>query len=143
LIFFAFNWGLARRLANRGIYVEGQKLLVEICKQLMDEPKLWAIYDESDQEVPADDLIFKAKLRGFAHLHLNMFEIMFLEAPREAWFGENQSNVWGRYFKTTLKNSTLIREVLAEPEGKGIWSKRMMKRYVAWKKEAGCQVQGK
>ena len=109
----------------------------------MDEPKLWAIYDESEQEVPADDLTFKAKLRGFAHLHLNMFEIMFLEAPREGWIWENQSNIWGRYFKTTLNNSKLIRDVLEEPEGHGIWSKRMMKRYAKWKKAAACEAQRK
>jgi hypothetical protein len=69
------------RLANRGIYVEGQKLLVQICKQLIDDPELWAIYDESDQQAPKDDGSFQGKLRGFAHLHLNMFEIMFSGSP--------------------------------------------------------------
>lgn len=142
LVFFLLNWRLARRLANRGIYVEGQKLLVEICKQLMDDPRLWTVYDESDQEAPKGDIQFQGKLRGFAHLHLNMFEIMFLEAPRAGIFWENQSNVWVRYFKVTLSNSRPIRAVLEEPASKGIWSKRMVKIYEEWKREAGLPAGG-
>jgi hypothetical protein len=136
LIFFLLNWRLAWRLANRGIYVEGQKLLVEICKQLMDDPKLWAIYDDSRLPELVDNAEFQGKLRGFAHLHLNMFEIMFLEAPRRGIIRENQSDVWVRYFNNTLSNSTLLREVLEEPASKGIWSKRMLRIYEKWKQRS-------
>jgi hypothetical protein len=83
-ITFGVNFGMTRRMANRSIYVDGQRFLIEICKQLMDAPLLWCIYDDDPLEKrnkeAMSDLLFQAKLRAFAHLHLNMFEIVLVEA---------------------------------------------------------------
>ena len=72
------NYTLTRRNSDRAIYIEGQKFLLEICKQLMADPSLWCIYDEwciyDDEELQKDSSVneatplFRAKIRAFAHL---------------------------------------------------------------------------
>jgi hypothetical protein len=69
--------------------MDGQKFLIEICKQLTAEPLLWCVYDGDvthkhlRQQFAKDveDPKFQGKLLAFAHLHLNMFEIVLAEAP--------------------------------------------------------------
>ena len=76
----------------------------------------------------------KAKLEAFAHLHLNMFEIVLAEAPNPG-SGErqNQSNVWISYFQDTLRRCSLIRKVLEEPASNRIWSRVLLEQYSDWK----------
>jgi hypothetical protein len=136
--FWFKTYQMTRKIADRSIYVDGQKFLIEICKQLMSEPLLWCIYDESPlQSKHAAEIaapLFQAKLRAFAHLHLNMFEIIINEAPNPAE-GEKQnpSNVWINYFEDTLGRSRFIRDVLEEPESSKIWSAILLERYRQWK----------
>jgi hypothetical protein len=137
-LFFWKNYSLSRQNASRAVYVDGQKFLIEICKQLISEPMLWCIYD--DHVLPEEDVeevkkpLFRAKLEAFAHLHLNMFEMILNEAPNpetgKAW---NESNVWINYLHDTLTRSALIREVLEEPGSNRIWSPLLLAKYRDWK----------
>ena len=78
---------------------------------------------------------FQAKLLAFAHLHLNMFEIVFAEAPRaDPSDPDNHTNVWNRYLEDTLARSSLIRKVLDEPESGKIWSPVLLGKYHKWTK---------
>jgi len=43
IVFFVKTHRLSRRVADRSIYLDGQKFLIEICKQLISEPILWCI----------------------------------------------------------------------------------------------------
>jgi hypothetical protein len=137
-VFLWLNYQTTKRNADRSIYVDGQKFLIEICKQLISEPLLWSLYDESPlkvkQSVQIDDLLFQQKLRAFAHLHLNMFEIVVNEVPKPG-FGrkKNLSNVWFNYFHDTLKRSQLVRDVLEGPESEQIWSPILLNEYSKWK----------
>jgi hypothetical protein len=51
-----------------------------VCRQLIAYPAPWCIY--GDEELQQDSSVnqatplFQAKIRAFAHLHLNMFEII-------------------------------------------------------------------
>lgn len=58
------NYTLTRRNSDRAIYIEGQKFLLEICKQLMADPSLWCIYDEwciyDDEELQKDSSVNEA-----------------------------------------------------------------------------------
>jgi hypothetical protein len=50
LLSAAFAWKSAQATkanANRSIYVDGQKFLIEVCKQLVAEPVLWCLYDDN------------------------------------------------------------------------------------------------
>ena len=136
--FFWKNYSLSRQNANRAVYVDGQKFLIEICKQLISEPMLWCIYD--DHALPEEDAeeantpLFRAKLAAFAHLHLNMFEMILNEAPNpETGHAWNESNVWINYLHDTLARSALIRQVLDEPESSRIWSPVLLAKYKDWK----------
>jgi len=63
----------------------GQKVvieMIEICKQLISEPLLWCIYDDyikEDDRPEIKNAPFERKKKAFAHLHLNMFEIVLAE----------------------------------------------------------------
>lgn len=136
--FFWLNYQNSKKNANRSIYIDGQKFVIEICKQLISEPLLWCLYDDNPLRVERareiEDPLFEQKIRAFAHLHLNMFEIVVNEVPKPG-FGrkKNPSNVWFNYFHDTLKRSSLVREVLEEPESNHIWSPVLLKEYLKWK----------
>jgi len=123
LLSAAFAWKSAQATkanANRSIYVDGQKFLIEVCKQLVAEPLLWCLYDDNPLRNEAiytpNDPLQQAKLRAFAHLHLNMFEIIVNEVPRPSrWkWRRNASNVWYDYLHDTFDRSTMTREILDE-----------------------------
>jgi hypothetical protein len=134
------NIRLAKRNANRSIYVDGQKFLIDVCKQLVSEPVLWCVYDDEplrkEKIYDINDPIQQAKLRAFAHLHLNMFEIVVNEVPKPAVLGKRTaSNVWYDYLRDTLSRSRMIREILEEPANKRIWSDALHKEYRRWKEK--------
>jgi hypothetical protein len=131
------NYSLTRRNSDRAIYVEGQKFLMEVCKQLMADPSLWCLYD--DEELQKDPSVseatpqFRAKIKAFAHFHLNMFEIILNELPSVRNEVDALSIIWFRYFHETLGKSKAIRDVLAEPEARSIWSGAILREYGVWK----------
>jgi hypothetical protein len=132
------NMQLAQKNANRSIYVDGQKFLIEICKQLISEPMLWCIYDDNQLRGQKD--IFNpedpkqlAQLRAFGHLHLNMFEIVVNEIPKRSFWKRNASNVWYDYLDDTLTRCSMIRSILDEPISRLIWSESLHREYRKWK----------
>jgi hypothetical protein len=136
--YFAWKTGKATRAnANRSIYVDGQKFLIEVCKLLVDEPVLWCLYDDnplrSNPVYRPNDPLQHAKLRAFAHLHLNMFEIIVNEVPKPSWWRRNASNVWYDYLEDTFNRCPLVRSILEEPIAKTLWSDRLNKKYALWK----------
>src|SRR5215472_8128738 len=137
LFYYRKNYALSRQNADRSVYMDGQKFLIEICKQLTSEPLLWCIYDENALRKQFNAEViepkFHAKLLAFAHLHLNMFEIVLAEAPAaEECDPNNHTNVWNRYLDDTLTRSSLIRKVLDEPESGKIWSPKLLEKYQKW-----------
>lgn len=131
---------MAKRNANRSIYVDGQKFLIDVCKQLVAEPVLWCVYDgeplRKEKIYDINDPIQRAKLRAFAHLHLNTFEIIVNEVPKPAVFAKRTaSNVWYDYLGDTLSRSRMIREILDEPASKQIWSDALHNEYRRWKEK--------
>jgi len=136
--FACWNVQMAKSNANRSIYVDGQKFLIEVCKQLVSEPVLWCVYD--DDPLRNEEGVYHpydpeqhAKLRAFAHLHLNMFEIIVNEVPKPSKWRRNASNVWYDYLDDTLSRSRMIREILEEPPSIKIWSGALLKEYERWK----------
>jgi hypothetical protein len=141
LISVAFAWinvRIARQNANRSAYIEGQKFLIAACKQLLADPVLWCIYDNDplrkhDVYKPNDELQ-RAKLRAFAHLHLNMFEIVIEVFPRPGSSQRaNVTNVWYQYFEDTMSRCQIIREILEEPGSRQVWSGKLLSEYARWR----------
>jgi hypothetical protein len=96
---FWLSYQKTTRDADRSIYVDGQKFVIEICKQLISEPLLWCLYDDSplktEKAAEIEDLLFQQKLRAFAHLHLNMFEIVVNEVPKPGSAGRKTHQTSG------------------------------------------------
>jgi len=117
--------------------MEGQKFLVEICKNLIADPLLWCMYDDhalvSQKSEELRDPLRQAKIMAFARLHLDMFEIVLNEVPKPGkGRRENHSNVWLSYFHDTLSRSQAIRNVLEEEGSRHIWSPTLLKQYAMW-----------
>lgn len=143
IVSIAFAWKniqIAQRDANRSIYVDGHKFLIDLCKQLIADPVLWCVYDDEllrrEKLYNPDDPAQQAKLRAFAHLHLNMFEIIISEVPKPKKHGRpTASNIWYQYFEDTLNRSQIIRGILEEEASSRIWSATLLKEYRHWKDE--------
>lgn len=43
--YYRKNYALSKQNADRSLFMDGQKFLIEICKQLTAEPLLWCLYD--------------------------------------------------------------------------------------------------
>jgi hypothetical protein len=137
------SWFFFWKTAIRATYFEGQWFLIEICKQLVADPDLWCLFDDHPLVAwRADRLkepLLQAKIEAFAHLHLNMFEIILKEAPNPGRPGkENLSNVWVNYFEDTLARSRRVREILDAPESGRIWSEALREKYDDWKRRSGA-----
>jgi hypothetical protein len=157
---------VAKRNADRTIYIEGHRILIDICKQLAADPILWCLYDDAalreDARYFSDNPIQHAKIRAFAHLHLNMFEIIFKEIPKPKrhrkirasahlhlfretqkketlkpkWHGKDDfSETWQRYFADTLSRSRTITGILEEDASNRIWSRSLLDEYDDWKEQ--------
>jgi hypothetical protein len=140
--YYQKNYALSKQNSDRSLYMDGQKFLIEICKQLTAEPLLWCLYDGNVVQLnlrrtfskELKEPKFRGKLLAFAHLHLNMFEIVLAEAPEpQASDPNNHTNVWLRYLDDTLTRSSLIRKVLEEPASGKIWSAVLLDQYGKWK----------
>jgi hypothetical protein len=97
---------LSNKLATRSLFLEGQKFVLEIDRQLLSDPHLWGLYDDRDLNPPDTDpkfdpdaRYFQAKLRAFAYLHLNMFEVILTEASGPVARRRRMSKVWLAYFR--------------------------------------------
>ena len=134
-----WNYRLSNKLATRSLFLEGQKFVLEIDRQLLSDPHLWRLYDDHDH-APADpdptfdpdSTLFQGKLRAFAYLHLNMFEVILTEASERGTRGRTMSKVWLAYFRDTLSRSRLVRRVM--DENPKLWNPNLLKLYGEWKK---------
>ena len=82
-IFFWKNRGLNRQIADRTVTIEAQKLLVEINKQYIAHPPLFAIYDDYQgrEGLLATDPTLTEKIKALGYLKLNIFELVYSVMP--------------------------------------------------------------
>ena len=125
----ALAYILNRSTAYRTATIEAQKLLVEINKQYIADPKLLIIEERYDGSRIADEN-FAAKLKTMAYLKLNVFEVIFAALP----YGRVR-NTWKAYFKESLDKCSILGDELEE-HGR-IYHRGLMRAYRKWKKESG------
>jgi hypothetical protein len=149
--FFVENAVLSRQLADRTVTIEAQKLLLEINKQLISDPSLFAIYGENDElhrliskiahasrpvgEQGAPDTKLAGdpnwtaagKLAGLGFMLLNVFEIVFAQMPPGS-----ELDTWKQYFEDTLNRCPMISKLLTLTEAKVIYHRRLMESYDDW-----------
>jgi nucleoid-associated protein YejK len=138
---------LSRKIADRTVTIEAQKLLLEINKVLVSDPRLFALYDkEGDKlrgligtlkmELPkkgvtreaAEDLA--GKLTAVSLMILNVFEIVFAQMP-----AGDEYNTWVNYFEDTLSKCTTVSELLKLDGAEKIYHPKLMKAFGPWREE--------
>jgi hypothetical protein len=138
ILFFVLTFRLSRRMADRSLNLEAHKMLLDINRQLIGDPRLWTFYDDhpiaNDLELKDKSLLFRSKLEAFAYLQLNMFEIVLLEVP-EPSIGEdrNPARVWCDFYFDSLARSSVMRSILERPSSARIYNAVLMTLYEQWK----------
>jgi hypothetical protein len=116
---------LNRSTAYRTATIEAQKMLVEMNKQYISDPKLLLIEENYDaSKITAEEL---AKVKAMAYLKLNVFEVIFATLP---WWGQVRKT-WTTYFEVSLNNCPLLGEELEK--NRIIYQRGLIRQYDEWK----------
>jgi hypothetical protein len=126
-MYFRKNVKLSKQIADRTVTVESQKLLLEINKQYLSDPTLFAIYkDYPGRDQLLKDPKFLDKLKALGYLKLNVFEIVFAALPTEG----SSYKAWEAYFEDSLKRCpVLVEELSAQRE---IYDSHLIAAYDRW-----------
>jgi hypothetical protein len=127
-VYFHRNRSLSRQLADRTVTFEAQKLLLEINKQFLANPDLFAIYDhdEKNREKLQGDASLKEKVAALGFMKLNVFEIVYAQMPPES-----RDAAWKAYFLDSLDRCSVLGEELAV--FKAIYHPNLIAAYDEWK----------
>jgi hypothetical protein len=127
LYFFFKNRDLSRGIADRTVTIEAQELLLEINKQFIEDPSLFAIYDDIPENKNAleKNQRLNDKVNALGYMHLNLFEIVFSQVP-----DVSEAGPWKAYFLDSLDRcSVLEKELKAQ---KAIYHYRLVEEYEKW-----------
>jgi len=134
LIFFWRNVKLSRTLSDRSITIEGHKLLLDIDKQLISDPRLWALEDDHPiagalkQELT--DPLLSGKVEAFAYMILNTFEILLAVHPGAGdKRGNSEYQTWRQFVHDTLKRSSALRQKLEDPAVQCLYGPELIAEY--------------
>jgi hypothetical protein len=144
-VFFLLNFRLSRKLSDRSTTIEAHKLLLDIDKQLISDPRLWALQDNHPvaaalREEPADPLL-AGKLDAFAYLVLNTFEILLAVHPgARDKRGNAEYETWRRFVHNTLKSSAALRRTLESPAMSGLYGAELLAEHERAKVSLGADA---
>lgn len=128
LVYFLRNAKLSKQIADRTVTVESQKLLVEINKQYLSNPDLFAIYKDypgRDKLLSKDDKL-PEKVKALGYLKLNVFEIVFAVLPTKG----SSYKAWEAYFEDSLNRCPVLAEELSAQ--RGIYGSHLLAAYDRW-----------
>jgi hypothetical protein len=133
-IFFNKNRELNKQIADRTVTVEAQKLLVEINKQYITCPNLFAIYDDyPKREELLRDAELSEKVKALGFLKLNVFELVYAVLP--------QGGAWQAFFEDSLAHCSVLRDELGKHSR--IYDKNLVRAYENWlEKQRGARNPG-
>jgi hypothetical protein len=137
-VFFVLSFRLSRKMADRSEHMEAQKLLLEVNRQLIADPRLWGLYDDhpvrKDGSFDLDSPLFVAKLEAFAYFKLNMFEIILVHAETTRSKRKRAaSNSWHDFYIYSIAHSSMTRSILDRPDSVHVYNPVLMKLYTDWK----------
>ena len=132
---------MSRKHSDRSVAVEGHKLLAEVNKQLLADPRLWALQDDHPVitvlKSEMTDPIIIAKLESFAYLILNIFEILLVVRPGAMNKREKaEYDTWRFFFHDTVAKSSIIRRLLEDPAVRRLYGSVLLAEYQQVKKQA-------
>jgi len=130
IIYFYRTLRLSRSVADRTVTFEAQKLLVEINKQFIADPSLFAIYDDNAENKKAldNDPKLKAKVAALGYMKLNVYEIVFSKLPNDS-----RDGAWKAYFLDSLDRCTVLGEELQG--SRAIYHPKLIEAYDEWARD--------
>lgn len=151
VIYYYRTLELSKQIADRVVTVEAQKLLLEINKALVADPRLFSIYKEHDElrvliakYTPDENSLssggpvisdLPGKLVAFGCMLINVFEIVFAQLPKGA-----EHLTWQEYFEDSLNRCPLIRDLLELKEADKIYHQNLMTAFRSWKQKIDEQA---
>jgi hypothetical protein len=123
----SLGYMLNREVAFRSATIEAQKMLLEINKQYVANPKLLHIEGENVGSVDLTDAAFYLQLKAMAYLKLNVFEVIFAVLPAGA-----ERKIWVSYFASSLSRSGLLVDELET--NRDIYHTTLINEYDVWKR---------
>jgi hypothetical protein len=134
--YFRQNRDLSRNIADRTVTFEAQKLLLEINKQFIADPSLFAIYDDNpkNQNALASDPKLKAKVEALGYMKLNIYEIVFAKLP-----DGSRDGPWKGYFLDSMDRCSVLAEELKS--SRGIYHPNLLREYDEWVKDVAGRAQ--
>ena len=130
----------SRRSSNRELFSEGQRLVSEINRILLDEPLLWGMFHTNvvhytpEFQAKKNDVLFKARIRALAHQVLSMFEHMLKESPEpNEKDSTDQAQGWIDLYHDTLASSAILQWCLENEHSSKIFRRHCYAFYHAWK----------
>jgi len=145
VIYYYQTLGLSQRIADRTVTVEAQKLLLEINKTLVADPRLFSIYKEGDELLiliekyaageksklsigGSANSDLPGKLIAFGCMLINVFEIVFAQLPQGPEYV-----AWQGYFEDSLNRCPAICDLLELSEADKIYHQNLMAAFRLWK----------
>jgi len=123
-----FNDLLLRRTARH----DHTNLMIQIDKALIDEPQLWAIYDDyaAVADATSSDALDWLRREAFIYLHFNFYDIVFdfyqALGPRKDKTDIAYEKAWRRYAKDLLRGSARAREMCRDPHFDELYDTRFV-----------------
>jgi hypothetical protein len=136
LYFFVGNVKLTRKIADRTVTVTAQQFLLEINKQYLSDPALFAIYDDwpGRDKLFLEDPNFVNRLKAMGYLKLNVFEIVFAALSP----GSDEYDAWVAYFDDSLNRCSVLRDELAnQPK---IYGRKLLAAFRRWQNTGSANI---
>jgi hypothetical protein len=131
--YYQKNLELSKEIASRTVTLEAQQMLLEINKQYLADPALFAVYDDWEGR---DELLKKGgadlptKLKALAYLKLNVFEVVFAVMPPNS----PPYSAWMAYFEDTLSRCSVVRDELSA--NSRIYHPNLIEAYSLWTRKS-------
>jgi hypothetical protein len=146
VVYYYRTLELSKRIADRTVTVEAQKLLLEINKALVADPRLFSIYKDDDEllvliakyatiensKLPSSGPVVSdlpGKLVALGCMLINVFEIVFAQLP------EGPEHItWQAYFEDSLNRCPVISDLLKLKNADKIYHPNLMAAFRLWDK---------
>jgi hypothetical protein len=125
-LYFVRTRDLNQQIAERTVTIEAQKLLLEINKQYLSEPALFAIYDDVavTAQLGAPDKKLEQRIRALGYMKLNIFELVYDVLP--------DAGPWKAYFEDSLTRCKVLRDELNAELLTGLYNEKLVRAYRDW-----------
>jgi hypothetical protein len=116
----AFNtWRISSHQDHAIKRQECQALLFDMNKELIRDPRLFAIYDDHPMSKIARSPEDEGRIEAFAYYHANMMEIVYINLATSNWYSRSSDfdavrDAWHRWTVYLLKNCSPIKKLISD-----------------------------